>query len=285
MVTGQACFDNSLTESKGSHVEGVGGMRNLNDNEWILINEIIYKMNTIRDIEQVQKTFLELIKILISYDSALFYLKDTTGKKLFSDPVCVHYSKETAGAYIEYGLDKDYTMGIMQCSKCMVYRETDLLPESERENSEYYRLFLSSQDMHFGVQATFVYHDDLLGIVSLLRKKSNPDFSEKDVFVLEMLKEHMAFRLFCEFTEATAGLGDRKFDYRWYEEKYHLTKRELDVLKQMFEYRTDDEICAILCISNSTLKKHILHIYSKLDVKNRLQLTWRMEKERQRIPY
>lgn len=247
-------------------------MKNLNDSEWILINEIIYKINTINSISHVQKTFLDLIKHLIPYDSALFYLKDPAGKDFFINPVCVNYDSETADRYIQIGSDKDYTLGIMQCSKCMVCKETDLLSDGEREGTEYYKLFLEPQGLHYGIQVTFVYDNALLGIVSLLRKRDKPDFYEKDVFVLDMLKDHLAYRLHNELPKIAAVTHKNDIDLKLFEEKYDLTKRELDVLKLIIKDYSNDEIGAILVLSRNTVKKHILNIYKKFNVNSRLQL-------------
>ena len=50
-----------------------------------------------------------------------------------------------------------------------------------------------------------------------------------------------------------------------------LSLRELEVLVCITEGRTNQEIADQLYIGISTVKKHINHIYSKLDVKNRTE--------------
>ncbi len=53
-----------------------------------------------------------------------------------------------------------------------------------------------------------------------------------------------------------------------------LTRREMDIISSLvqFEASTNKEIAENLFISVSTLKNHLTTIYSKLDVKNRVQL-------------
>ncbi len=53
-----------------------------------------------------------------------------------------------------------------------------------------------------------------------------------------------------------------------------LTRRERNIIASivMFEASTNEEIADHLCISKSTLKNHLTTIYSKLDIKNRVQL-------------
>ncbi len=50
-----------------------------------------------------------------------------------------------------------------------------------------------------------------------------------------------------------------------------LSERELEVLKEVAEGKTNKEIAEILFVSVNTIKTHILNIYDKLDVQNRTQ--------------
>ena len=48
-----------------------------------------------------------------------------------------------------------------------------------------------------------------------------------------------------------------------------LTNREIDVLILLAERLTDDEIAERLVLAPATVRKHTMHIYSKLGVHNR----------------
>jgi DNA-binding NarL/FixJ family response regulator len=50
-----------------------------------------------------------------------------------------------------------------------------------------------------------------------------------------------------------------------------LSKRELEVLEQMVKGLTNKEIAAILFVSEKTVKTHVSHIFSKLEVNDRTQ--------------
>ncbi|MGE5549344.1 MAG: helix-turn-helix domain-containing protein [Bacteroidota bacterium] len=54
--------------------------------------------------------------------------------------------------------------------------------------------------------------------------------------------------------------------------QYRITKREREIIEQLLAGRTNSEIQLALHISESTVKTHILNIYRKLGVKNRVQL-------------
>lgn len=54
-------------------------------------------------------------------------------------------------------------------------------------------------------------------------------------------------------------------------DEYKLSKREKEVLKYISRGLSNTEIANKMFVSNNTIKTHISHIYSKLDVKNRIQ--------------
>lgn len=248
-------------------------MRNINENEWIVITEIIYKMNSLEDIMEMRETFLKLIKQLIPYSSAIFYLSDPKEEHLLSNPVIMNYNRQLAKSYIEFGEGMDYTLGMMSCAKSMVFRDSDLMPEDSRQESDFYNRYLKSQGMHFVMQATFAYDDKFLGIVSLLRAKKQEDFSEKEIFIMNILKDHMSLRLFKETQKNAAGsaVRNKNVDLPYYTKAFELTRRESDVFELMARGMENQEICTELCITGYTLKKHILNIYRKLGVNSRLQ--------------
>lgn len=55
-------------------------------------------------------------------------------------------------------------------------------------------------------------------------------------------------------------------------EKYGLTRRENTILCNLMQGKENPVICEELTISTNTLKKHILNIYRKLGIRNRVQL-------------
>lgn len=54
-------------------------------------------------------------------------------------------------------------------------------------------------------------------------------------------------------------------------EESDLTKRELEVLKQLAKSKTNDQIATDLSVSKSTIKVHVKNIMKKLGVEDRLQ--------------
>ena len=246
----------------------------LGEKEWVFINDLLYKIHLTENIPEIQKSFLELIRFLIPYDMATFYLASTNGDHILSEPVGINISEEKLNRYIERYEEIDYARWILLSSKSTVYRETDMVSDHDRETNAYYQEAYIPDNIYFSSYICLVHNGIFTGIVSLYRFKDNVDFSERDLFIMELVKDHLALRLYRKnLTNELPYLTTQKHtDLRDYTDQHRLTIREADVFYLLFDELSDDEICAKLFISPSTLKKHILNIYKKLGVKNRLQL-------------
>ena len=94
--------------------------------------------------------------------------------------------------------------------------------------------------------------------------------------MLDILKDHLAYRLEQFYQSGETGMD--KLTVSEAVAKYDLTRREHTILKQLMSGADNAEICSELVITPNTLKKHILNIYRKLGIKNRVQL-FKMVKE------
>jgi DNA-binding CsgD family transcriptional regulator len=250
-------------------------MKLLEENDWIFLNDIAYKIHSIDDCTKMRRSFLELLKLLIPYDIATFYLSEHEHESghLLGRPVGVNVSEKELQVYTDQFEEIDYARWIFVSAKGMIYRETDLYPDSVREETALYKEMYAPNNIHFSVQLSLVHSDVFLGIVSLYRSKEKEDFSEKDLFVLGMIKDHLAFRLFKEAKIELSAIPIKKdLNLAAFPVQFSLTQRESEVFYLLFDELTDEQICDRLFIGNNTLKKHILSIYKKTGVKSRLQL-------------
>ena len=105
----------------------------------------------------------------------------------------------------------------------------------------------------------------------LIRERDEPDFSERDRAVLELLRPHFRAR------EALAELQRRAREddgqvppaERAGDPRVPLTAREREILHLVGEGRTNAQIAAELWITTSTVKKHLENVYEKLGVASR----------------
>ena len=224
----------------------------------------------------MRQSLLEMLEMLIPFNQASFYVakEDKTG--VMTDPVGIGISDKDLQDYIDCYKDKDYTRLFYMCGNSIIYRETDLIPDKLRETKEYFREIYVPSGIYYSLQMSIGYGGRFLGVLSLYRRKRDDDFSDEDIFILELIKNHLENRLWNEvrLKESSKTNGNNRicFDSNRFIKEFGLTMRELEVLEQMFFGLTNEAICDKLSISNNTLKKHGMNIYKKLGIKNRWEL-------------
>lgn len=64
-------------------------------------------------------------------------------------------------------------------------------------------------------------------------------------------------------------------------EQYELTKREVEILKEVYDGKSNQQIAEELFISESTVKAHVYNLFRKLGVKNRMEAVCMVREERE----
>lgn len=250
----------------------------LTTNEWIMINDIIYRINSADDHREIQEIFLKNINLIIPSIATCFFLADNSGDGFLSQPVPHgRLTLEDLDEYLENGQDIDYLKDIMISGRCMVYKETDFMKEDFRVKTDYYKKYYKPKGFHYCVQLILSHEDIFLGVVSLYNPYKYGDYTDRDLFILEILKSHLALSLYKSYyinilSKNKIRLSLKSQNIQNLSNKYNLTRRESEVLKFIIENYTNAEISNKLFISINTLKKHLANIYSKMEISNRTQL-------------
>lgn len=240
-------------------------MRALDANDWLVLNSMIYKIYTMEDAKEMRYVFLEQLKMIIDFDAADFYLASEDEETGLVDPVA--YNCDCVSG--EYDA-MDYSRGILYSGKSMVYRETDIIDDKKRKNSEYYQKVYKPNNWHYSMQIILAKDKQFLGVATLYRSIGKDNFEYDDIFLVDMLRDHLSFRLSQERKNRIEN--PHKWTVAQAAETFQLTKREKMVLHCIMEGKEKEEICEELVISINTFKKHSLNIYRKLGVNNRVQL-------------
>lgn len=241
-------------------------MRTLDTNEWLLINSIIYKIYTMNNVDDMRTQFFEQIRLLIDFDSASFQLASPDSDNKLISPIVFNCEEEQ----IIFDDETDYNRGIIYGGKTLIYRETDIVEDSKRVETEYYKRIYKDNNWHYSLQMVLARKKEFVGIATFYRTIGREDFSYDDIFVLNLLKDHLAFRLYQQ--KKSGDLLSQKLTVSAATEKFGLTRREETILKLLMEGRDNGTICEELVISENTLKKHILNLYRKLGINNRVGL-------------
>lgn len=243
-------------------------------NDWILINAITYKIHAINELQTMQLNIMEQLKFLFDFDGASFYTVIDTKTNEIGNPVGINYSVTDMEKYLKVFKEVDYSKGLMTTGKNIVYRESDIMQDELRIQTEYYQKVYVPHQWHFSLHLNICYQERFLGVMSFFRREGKENFEYPATFVLDMIKDHLAFRMYQEVYRPV----DEKKTVRACAIEYQLTASEEKILKLLMDGMEDQAICEQLFITQNTFKKHILNVYRKMDVNKRAQLFNKVKK-------
>lgn len=248
-------------------------MKVMETNEWVLLNQIVYRIHSTEQETVMRKRFLEDIRLLIPFAQASFFLSSHDRNNV-NRPVALDFAEGILERYLEFGEKIDSTRWIYMSPKSLVFRESDMLPDPVRKETPYYREFYRKMGVHTSLQISLAYQETFQGVVTLFRRERDPEFSEEELFVAEQVKDHLAYRL---FKDAEAGMQLQKAGSPTMEAMREwlglsrLTKREMELAQFLLEGDSNKEIAEKLCVTLHTVKKHTANLYSKLNINSRTQ--------------
>lgn len=273
----------------------------LSNNEIMVLNDAIYKIHTTCDFDEMRIALLRSLEFIIPSPLLTFYMADPDNPGYLADPVGIaegrmldpsapkpplRNSKEdplevSLQNYLDEYEEIDYTRWVFSAPFAKVYRETDFMSDEERMQTEYYKRMYLPDDIHYSVILVLNYQGTFLGCVCLYRRKKAQDFSEKEMMMLDLLKDHLSYRLALERAdvEIPGIIAQKAFcqDRGEIAKECDLTRREEEILNMLLDGSSREDICEKLCIAPNTLKKHTMHIYKKLGVKSWRELFYRFQ--------
>lgn len=242
------------------------------EHEWLLINQLIYQVFQAEDDRSMRHDYLHNIEVLIPYTRASFYVADFSGTHILTDAVGVNLPAERLALYPQYYHEMDYGKWIFWAQESKVYNTSEWFPENQREEQPYYQESYADLDIHFELRLPLFYNQRLMGFTGLFRPKRDPDFSEKDVFILETIKNHLALYLYRNTYLKYLSTHNKKRDCDELIRHYNLTEREGQIFQLMLKGVGNQDIAEQLSISPNTEKKHTTNIYKKLNINSRSEL-------------
>ncbi len=244
----------------------------LKEMEWITINNILAELYRQDDLDSLSQKLMKVLRMLIPYTKGYLLILDHEGGIREEASCFIGMREKEIYAYLHKYYFQDYLRYLYELSEeTKVYRDTDILEDERREKTEFFRRFLLPADIPFGCGILVMHDGQVRAIFNLFRSRDFGDFSEKDLEILNVLKRHlenMIVRAIC------LNQQQRLIDKCYLEarEHYGLTERESEVLRLLSEGLSNGEICERLTVSISTVKKHIYHLFGKMQVKSRTQL-------------
>jgi DNA-binding CsgD family transcriptional regulator len=239
-------------------------------NNLLVLNNIIHHIYSYDQQLEMYEILFKKLKLLIDFSGATLYLTTSYDETVIEKSVSHNVEAAFCEQYIKGYQNIDYSKGLMFTGKSIVYRESDIIPDTQRVETEYYHTFYAKYNFHHSLHLNISSNNRFLGVLSLFRQKNHANFKHDDIEVLNLLTDHLEYRMNKDYLNDIAG--DHKLTVSQTVIDHGLTRREEKVLRQLIAGLDNEAICTSLCITNNTLKKHILNIYRKLNINNRVQL-------------
>lgn len=232
---------------------------------WEELNKIFITIHSITNLKEMRTKLLEQMKTIIDFDSAIIDLCQLKGETFhFVDPTVINIPKEYIESYYTHFQSKDYANWIFMQDSSIVYRDSDLIGNNMRNQSDLYKEWLSPLGLYYVAGTSTVNNGVLQGSITLFRNENTNDFSDNDLQMLENINIHLGIRLKKDYPNGLSVIGSTKY--------HNLTEREIEVVELILGGFSNKEISKILFVSETTIKKHLYNVYKKFNIKSRTQL-------------
>lgn len=239
--------------------------------------DITAAIGAIQDIDEMRRVFLEMLRRLIWFDRAVFWIVNRQGI-----PACPPVTLDIAPRLIDHFLgrfsaDNTYNDAYVayKSSRLLVARNTDYLAYPDwPQKSEYYLDILKPDHIYYQMGCDIKEGNRTYGMLGLDRAKRSGDFTRDDVATLHLLYPHLLNRIRWYFIQSTAVRTDATLP-GFHLTGHHgesLTRRELEIIFLVQKGASNKEIAGELQISVNTVKMHLQNIFGKLNIKKRIHL-------------
>lgn len=134
--------------------------------------------------------------------------------------------------------------------------------------TEFFNDFLKRDGLCYGINYFAYDRGTNIGDVRVWRGSKKEDFSERDAMIIDKIGPSFVNALIRAKKYDTERPALRFSQIR---DKIHLTVREVEIADLIVVGASDEEICARLMISKSTLRSHITAIFKKTGLVRRTQ--------------
>ncbi|MFW6281022.1 MAG: response regulator transcription factor [Halanaerobium sp.] len=240
---------------------------------WEKLLNFIYETDNTVDINTYSYNFLIKLNNLIPFSAANFFLFENTVLEK-EKTIVLNIADHVLEDYNQYYYQIDDIRKIA-FDRPEASRSSDLMDYKSWSQNEYFNDFLAKNHLYYSAGIDIHFKEQLLGTVSLFREENDGDFNLTNLLFLELIRKYCSSQLFkilkINQLQNEKRLGKEK-TLMIECDKYMITKRERDVLKLVLAGKSNKQIAEELFISINTVKKHLSHIYNKMNIKRRNEL-------------
>lgn len=237
-----------------------------------MLNDIVRDVHRSKNLKELGHSLLGLLRKLIPYSSAAFVILDPENP-LYVDVTNAVWADVTADDVEEYNqyVSMDFTNPAFSYPKSSSFRDSDIISGSEKENTEFYNKWLKKRNVEYSGGIFIRTPENNMVSATIYRSRFNGPFEDREMMILDMLVGHVE-DIAAKFLDHHKKEDDVVLEYNE-DKRYHtLSNREKEIFHYLIKRYSNEEISEELCISISTVKKHIHSVFTKFDVNSRRQL-------------
>lgn len=243
----------------------------LSERTWQHILDSIYRANATSDIETFQYEVLSCLRSLTpNYQGSFSLINVDQGIAHSSRPVIVGAEAHLLDKFSNNYDDDPYFSGTYLKTTSHAFRDRDIIPDHVRETSPVWNEIYEPERLAYALRTLLAHDNTIIGEIALFNTKEDGEFSDRDVQISNLLAPHFALKLasLIEEERAQQSIPNAKSIIK----ESRLTLREQEIIEKILAGLSEQQIASELCISLSTVKKHVYNGYRKLNVSNRIQL-------------
>ncbi|MEG1991118.1 MAG: helix-turn-helix transcriptional regulator [Christensenella sp.] len=253
----------------------------LSVSDYMIIVQLIYRIYSIESYADYPVHILDLLQQVVPYSSGVFCLarQDNAGAittRMVGRNISAEYMNDLEKELPE----TPFMKGVLLDSSGPVVRGPSIHQFSTNMNTLHGQLVIPD-DPDRAMTIVLCHNQVLLGYFVLWRDMTQNCYEQRDVCSLTTLRNHIALQLY-KLNPIVCGKEEELFNMERSLGRYSLTKRELEVIYHIYAGLEEAEICQRLYFTSSTFKKHLNHIYTKLQVNNKIKLIKLVELEMHR---
>ncbi|MCL2392307.1 MAG: helix-turn-helix transcriptional regulator [Oscillospiraceae bacterium] len=243
------------------------------DYEWQFLIQMTTRINYCETYTEACNTYLQQVRTLVPYNiGVIFQAGRENGRVTLTNPISTEYQDDRSSH--NFFLEGQYPHWdeFLMLPYSSVFRQSDIIKPDKWEKTRVFRDVWKPKGMFWGLFVALVHKDIPLSILGIQREKSQNDFSDRDIYILNTLKDPLERKFFSLLEDRRLSSSEGSDRILKASVSYGLTKRETEIVSLICAGKGSDEMCQILYITHATLSKHLSNIYSKTKVKNRTQL-------------
>ena len=234
-----------------------------------VLNEIAYNISFIYSFDDMRKTVLDRLNMLIGFHGAVFSLVDNHE---VTNSISYNIDDKNIDLY-----EKNYSNGnplywLLISGYNMAYLQTELLTEEAMEQSNIYHNFYLPCRFKYAMGMNIVFREEVVGLVTFSEKKEGMTLQREISLSWISFINIWPTDFTMKIKKATRDISLLKDIMRRISREFGLTGRESELLDYAVRGYSNEKIAGLMNISVNTVKKHFHSLYEKMHVTNRVQL-------------